>query len=174
MLSFSILLSVGNGVPTLLVRLPRLEAQALDGRPLVLPDSAAGRIALVGFGYKRESQDDLNSWLVPFQKEYPSSKGFRAYEVPMMGPRIPGLLRGVINRAMRNAIAQESRRSVAPFYGDIDAYSKRLGVTDRSRVQMFLLDGSGVVRWHASGRADSAGLAGLRLEVAELAAGRGE
>jgi hypothetical protein len=55
-----------------------LEAQALDGRPLVLPDSAAGSIALVGFGYQRQSQDDLNSWLVPFRKESPSSRGFRA------------------------------------------------------------------------------------------------
>jgi hypothetical protein len=39
---------------------------------------------------------------------------------------------------------------------------------------MFLIDGSGVVRWHATGRADSTGLAGLRLEVAKLAAGGGE
>ena len=152
-------------------RLPRLEAGTLDGRRLVLPDSAGGNIALLGFGYRRESQDDLNSWLVSSRQEYPLAKGFRAYEIPMMGRRIPGLLRGVIKRAMRNATAKESRRWVAPYYGDTDDYSRRLGVTDRSRVQMFLLDGSGVVRWHASGRADSAGLAGLRLEVAELAAG---
>jgi hypothetical protein len=155
-------------------RLPRLEAGTLDGHRLVLPDSAAGNTTLVGFGYKRESQDDLNSWLVPFRQEFPLAEGFRAYEVPMMGTRIPGLLRGVINRAMRNAIARENRRWVAPFYGDIDDYSRRLGVTDRSRVQMFLLDGSGVVRWHAAGRADSTGLEMLRLEVAKLAAGGGE
>ena len=166
----SILLAVGNAVTIMWERVPRLEATALDGRMLVLPDSAAGNIALVGFGYKRESQDDLTSWLVPFRQEYQLAKGFRAYEIPMMGRRIPGLLRGVINMAMRNAIPKESRRWVAPFYGDVDGYSKRLGVDDRSRVQMFLLDGSGVVRWHASGRADSTGLAGLRLEVARLIA----
>lgn len=124
-------------------RLPRLEVGALDGRRLVLPDSAGGSIALLGFGYKRESQDDLNSWLVPFRQEYPLAKGFRAYEIPMMGRRIPGLLRGVINMAIRNATAKENRRSVAPFYGDVDGYSKRLAVTDRSHVQVFLLDGSG-------------------------------
>ena len=152
-------------------RLPRLEAGTLGGQRLVLPDSAGGNIALLGFAYKRESQNDLNSWLVPFRQEYPSAKGFRACEIPMMGRKIPGLLRGVINMAMRNATAKENRRWVVPFYGDIDDYSKRLSVTDRSRVQMLLLDGSGVVRWHASGRADSTGLAGLRLEVAKLAAG---
>jgi hypothetical protein len=156
------------------VKLPRLEATALDGSRLVLPDSTAGNITLVGFGYQRKSQDDLNSWLVPFRQEYTAADGFHAYEVPMMGTRIPGLLRGVINRAMRNAIAEPNRRWVAPYYGDIDGYSRRLGVDDRSRVQMFLLDGSGLVRWHASGRADSTGLAGLRLEVAKLAAGGGE
>jgi|GEM_PF-1964716 len=144
------------------------------GSRLVLPDSAGGNITLVGFAYKRESQDDLSSWLLPFLQRFEPAGGFRAYEIPMMGPRIPGLLRGVINRAMRNAIPEPDRRWVAPFYGDIDAYSKRLGVSDRSRVQMFLLDGSGVIRWHASGAADSTRLAGLMRAAAELAAGGGE
>jgi hypothetical protein len=151
-------------------KLPRLEAGTLDGRRLVLPDSAGGNIALIGFAYKREAQDDLDSWLVPFRQEYPSAEGFLAYEVPMMGPRIPGLLRGVINRAMRNAIARANRRWVAPFYGDIDAYSKRLGVSDRSQVQMFLLDRNGLVRWYAAGPADGSAFEELRLEVAKLAA----
>lgn len=169
-LALLVLAALADATTTIGARLPRLEAGALDGSRLVLPDSAAGNTTLVGFGYKRESQDNLNSWLVPFLQEFRLAEGFRAYEVPMMGRRIPGLLRGVINRAMRNVIAKEHRRWVAPFYGDIDAYSKRLGVEDRSQVQMFLLDGSGVIRWHAAGRADSAGLAGLRLEVAKLAA----
>jgi hypothetical protein len=173
-MSFFILLAVANAVPILWVRLPRLETPALDGSRLVLPDSTAANITLVGFGYQRQSQDDINSWLEPFRKEYTPADGFRACEVPMMGPSIPGLLRGVINAAMRNATPLEQRRWVAPFYGDIDDYSRRLGVTDRSRVQIFLLDGSGIIRWHASGRADSLGLAGLRLEVAKLAAGGGE
>ena len=160
--------------PVIGERLPRLEAGALDGSRPVLPDSAVGNIALLGFGYKRESQDDLNSWLVPFRQEYASAEGFRAYEVPMMGTRIRGVLRGVINGGMRRAIPRESWRWVAPFYGNIDEYSKRLGVSDRSRVQMFLLDGSGVIRWHATGRADSTRLAGLMRAVAELAAGGGE
>jgi hypothetical protein len=171
LLASYILLAMGSAVQKMWVRLPRLEATALDGRILVLPDSAAGDIALVGFGYQRESQDDLNSWLQPFRQEYMPADGFRAYEVPMMGSRIPGVLRGIINAGMRKATTNEARRSVAPFYGDVDGYSKRLGVDDRSRVQMFLLDGSGLVRWHASGRADSTGLAGMRLEVAKLAAG---
>jgi hypothetical protein len=169
-----VLLALVGAEPVMWVELPRLEATALDGRRLVLPDSAAGKITLVGFGYQRESQDDLDSWLHPFRMEYLPAEGFLTCEVPMMGTRIPGLLRGIINRAMRNATAKENRRWVAPFYGGIDGYSKLLGVDDRSRVQMFLLDGSGVVRWHASGRADSVGLAGLRLEVAKIAAGGGE
>jgi hypothetical protein len=151
-------------------KLPRLEAGTLDGRRLVLPDSAGGNIALIGFAYKREAQDDLDSWLVPFRQEYPLANGFRAYEIPMMGRKIPGLLRGIINMAMRNATAKDNRRWVAPYYGDINDYSKRLGVTDRSRVQIFLLDGSGIVRWHAAGPAVGSALEELRVEVAKLAA----
>lgn len=169
-----LLVYVWNSAPLIGVKLPSLEAGALDGSRLVLPDSAEGSVTMVGIGYRRESQDDLNSWLFPFRRQFEPAGGFRAYEVPMMGPRIPGVLRGVINRAMRNAIPEPDRRWVAPFYGDIDAYSKRLGVSDRSRVQMFLLDGSGVIRWHAAGPADSTRLAGLMRAAAELVAGGGE
>ncbi len=169
-----VLLTVGTATPVPGVRLPRLEATALDGRRLVLPDSAGGNIALLGFGYKRESQNDLDSWLEPFRREYMPADGFLACEVPMMGTRIPGVLRGVINGGMRRTTQRENWRWVAPFYGNIDEYSKRLGVSDRTRVQMFLLDGSGVIRWHAAGTADSSRLAGLMRAVAELAAGGGE
>lgn len=165
-----VLTALANAAPTIGARLPRLEAGALDGRRLVLPDSAGGNITLLGFGYERESQDDLNSWLVPFRQDYPSADGFRAYEIPMMGRRIPGLLRGFINRAMRNAITDPNRRWVAPFYGDIDDYSRRLGVTDRGRVHVFLLDRTGRVRWYAAGPAAGNALAELKLEVEKLAA----
>jgi hypothetical protein len=169
-----VLLTAAAAAPIMWVKLPRLEATALDGSRLVLPDSTAANITLVGFGYQRQSQDDINSWLEPFRREYMPAEGFRACEVPMMGPNVPGLLRGIINGAMRRATPTERWRWVAPFYGDIDDYSMRLGATDRSRVHVFLLDGSGVVRWQSSGRADSTGLASLRLEVAKLAAGGGE
>ncbi|HTW91114.1 MAG TPA: hypothetical protein VMH22_05340 [bacterium] len=169
-----VLLAMAGAAPITYVKLPRLEATALDGTRLVLPDSVATYMTLVGFGYQRQSQDDIDSWLGPFRQEYTAVNQFRACEVPMMGPSIPGLLRGVINSGMRKATSEENRHWVAPFYGDIDGYSKRLGVEDRSRVYVFLLDGSGVVRWHASGRADSTGLAALRIQVAKLAAGGGE
>jgi hypothetical protein len=168
------LLTAATATSIMWVRMPRLEATALDGSRLVLPDSVAANITLVGFGYQRQSQNDIDSWLNPFRQDYMLAEGFRACEVPMMGPSVPGLLRGIINAAMRRATPAESWRWVAPFYGNIDDYSSRLGVIDRSRVQMFLLDGSGVVRWHGVGRADSTGLAGLRLQVAKLAAGGGE
>jgi len=169
-----LLLAMAGASPMIWVRLPRLAAPALDGTQLVLPDSVSGNITLVGFAYRRESQADLGSWLDPFRREFLPADGFRACEVPMMGSRIPGVLRGVINSAMRKATPLEAQRWVAPFYGDIDGYSRRLGISDRGRVQMFLLDGSGIVRWHAAGRADSTGLAGMRFEVARLAAGGGE
>jgi hypothetical protein len=167
-------MTVAGAVPSVGVKLPRLETTALDGKKLVLPDSVAGSITLVGFAFQREAQNDLDSWLEPFRGEYMPADGFLACEVPMMGTRIPGLLRGIINGAMRNATPVAERRWVAPFYGNIDDYSKRLGVTDRSRVQMFLLDGSGVIRWHAAGPAESTRLAGLMRAVAGLAAGGGE
>ena len=151
-----------------MMRLPELKVGALDGTKTVLPDSAFGYITLVTFGFQRESQDDLNTWLFPFAKEFSDSARYNYYEVPMMGTRIPGILRAVINRGMRRGIPKDKHRKVLPYYGDINSYAKKLEMIDRTQVHVFLLDQKGLIRWRAQGRATDEGLKQLRKIAQEL------
>jgi hypothetical protein len=149
-------------------RLPRIEARTLDGRLVVLPDSALGRTTLVGFAYRRELADDLSRWSTEFARRHADTSTFHGYEVPMMGSRIPGIVRGIINSSMRRTVPRERHRWYAPFYGDAGQYAAAMGVADRSVVHVALLDRNGLVRWRFKGEPTDAALADLAAAVAEL------
>jgi hypothetical protein len=153
---------------SLATRLPRFEARTLDGRLLVLPDSAAGRTTMVGFTYRRELGEELSKWLTEFARKFPDSVGFLGYEIPMMGRRIPGVLRGVISSGMKRAIPPERHRWYAPFYGDAEQYAAAFGMNDRSTVHVALLDREGLVRWRFNGKPTEAAFAGLESAVAKI------
>ncbi|MFO7651293.1 MAG: hypothetical protein R6X13_08165 [bacterium] len=133
-------------------RFPRLEAAALDRSVVVLPDSAAGRVTLVGFGFKMELQNDLTKWLLQYAEEFENDSGFAAYEVPMMGnSAVVRTLRPTIERGMRRAIPRHQHRYVMPVFADYRQYSSRLGIRDFGVVHMFLLDRAGRIRWRGTG-----------------------
>jgi hypothetical protein len=149
--------------------LPELKDRALDGEMVTLPNDARGYVTLVAFGFKRESQYDIDDWLAAAPREFEDPRRFRTYEIPMMGNGLVKLLRGSINGGMRSATPVARRRFVVPFYGDINAYARRLGMSDRGAVYILLLDKQGIVRWWAKGkvtREKSAELAARALELA--------
>ena len=152
------------------VRLPELRDKALDGIMVVLPDFAEGHVALVGLGFRRESQEPLESWMKPFVREFPDSMGYRHYEVPMMGRGLVKLFGGMINRGMRVGTPQTEHRFVVPFYGDTRKYARMLKLdTEDEHVFLFLLDREGTIRWFGEGWADDDGLASLFGKARELA-----
>ena len=153
------------------MRLPGLEDKALDGAVVRLPDDARGYVGVVAFAFKRESQADIDDWLASVSEEIADARRFRLYEVPMMGGGLVKLLRGTINNGMKGAVPAARRRFVVPFYGDINSYSRKLGMDDRSVVYVLLLDKQGVIRWSASGVVTgkkSAELTALARELAGL------
>ena len=149
-------------------RLPEIKVGALDGSKIILPDSAFGYITLIAFGFQRDSQDDMNTWIIPFAKEFNDSTIYNYYEIPMMGTRIPNILRGFINRGMKRGIAKDKHRKVLPYYGNIDKYAKELAMNDRTQVHIFLLDIEGMIRWQTQGPATEETMNELKTTVQEL------
>jgi hypothetical protein len=147
-------------------RLPELQDRALDGSVVKLPDSAQGFVTLVGFGFRRESQEPLETWMKPFVREFKDPQKFRHYEVPMMGRGLVRLVRGMINRGMKQGTPVTEHRFVVPFYGDIKSFARELDMdTKREHVFVYLLDREGTIRWQGQGAAQDSDLLVL-LEAA--------
>lgn len=134
------------------MKLPELKDKALDGAITSLPGDVRGYVTAIAFAFKRESQAEIDEWLAAVGEELSDARQFRMYEVPMMGGGLVKLLRGTINNGMKGATPPARRRFIIPFYGDIDAYARKLGMEDRGVVYVLLLDKGGVIRWSAAGR----------------------
>ncbi|MFO7651832.1 MAG: hypothetical protein R6X13_10900 [bacterium] len=150
-------------------KLPELKDKALDGAVTSLPADVTGYVTVVAFAFKRESQADIDEWLAMAPEEFKDARRFRMYEVPMMGGGLVKLLRGTINNGMKGATPPARRRFIVPFYGDINAYARKLGMDDRGIVYVLLLDRQGVIRWSASGKATEKKSAELGARARELA-----
>ena len=132
------------------VRFPRLVAETLTGRTLVIPDSLDRRIALVVLAFRRHAQPAVDSWLVPIARRYSDDPGFCWYELPMLGGGWRTVA-GFIESGMRSGIDPANHDRVATYYGDSRRFRDILRIDDHDTAHAFLLDETGVVIWSESG-----------------------
>jgi hypothetical protein len=131
-------------------RLPQLKGQFLTGREAVLPDAAAGRVALLALGFTYESRYAVEEWIRHFRKDFGENREVTFYEIPMIG----GLARmgkWFIDSGMRKGTAKADQENVITVYGGVDAWKQRVGFSDPNAAYLILIDKSGVIRWHHSG-----------------------
>jgi hypothetical protein len=133
-------------------RLPRIELRPLSGPRVVLPDSNLGHGTIAVFAFRRQDQSEVDTWLqYLWQAE---AVGCRFYEVPMLGPKIPGLLQRVIVAGMQGSLPRTLRPHVAPYFGDVDGYAQALRVEDRNTILLVVVGPDGGVILHVPGAAD--------------------
>jgi len=136
------------------IKFPTLSAGSLAGDTVTIPDSVKGRVALIVMSFKRDSQNQNDSWLGPFEKEFGQKQGFFFYEIPMIRRRFV-FMAPLIDSGMRAAIPNEKHKNVVTFYGDVEPYQQALKIQDIYLGYAFLLDRQGVIRWQGQGMAKS-------------------
>jgi hypothetical protein len=150
--------SAASAVPPLAVGdpLPELRGSFLTEREAVLPGAAAGRVALLLFGFTYDSRFAVEPWANKFHLEYRENSRVTYFEVPMISG-INVLGKWFINRGMRSGTPQEAQENVITVYGGVDPWKVRLGFSDPKAAYLVLLDQNGRVAWaHNGGFTDEA------------------
>jgi len=152
-------------------RLPRLEGEFLTGRPGVLPDAAAGRVALVALGFSYASRVPVEAWAGWFKEAYAGRQGVTLFEVPMIGGA-GRMAKFFIDRGMRKGTPKELHENVITVYGGTGPWKQRLAVVDDRVAHLVLLDAAGTVRWMHAGPFDAARAAEAGQAIDALLAAR--
>jgi hypothetical protein len=152
-------------------RMPDLKGEFLTGRPAVLPDAAAGRVALLALGFTYDSRFAVEAWVGRFRKDFGDRPQATFYEVPMIGG-MAQLGKWFIDGGMRRGTPQKDRENVITVYGGTDPWKQRLGFQSPNAAYLILIDQRGVVRWRLSGAFDEQAYAALSLQVNALLAER--
>src|SRR4051812_18635331 len=66
-------------------RLPELRGEFLSGRPAVLPDAAAGKVALLLLGFSYDSRFAVEAWGKKFRAQFETDPRVTFYEIPVIG-----------------------------------------------------------------------------------------
>jgi hypothetical protein len=132
-------------------RFPAAEGETLDGTPFAVPRDLIGTrtIALVGFGL--EQRTEFESWVPTLRRLTAEHPGLTARAFVAVGAGL-AMMRGIVVNGIKAAVPDPATRAeVILLFTDVAAFCDALGIVDRTRAYVLLIDADGGVRWHGGG-----------------------
>jgi hypothetical protein len=148
-------------------RLPKLSGEFLTGRAAVLPQAAAGRVALVLLGFTYNSRFSVEPWAQRFRAQFRPDPRVTFYEVPMIGGW-GRVAKWWIEGGMRRGTPKEDYEHVITVYKETNSWKKFVGFGDPDAAYLILLDRTGKVAWLYRGGFDDTAFQTLCTKVSEL------
>ena len=96
--------SMAQGVP----QMPKIEGESLAGQKVVLPDAAAGKVAVFIFGFTKASKVPTSAWASKVLAEFGARPDFELYQLPVLED-VPRFVRGMAISGIKKGV-QENRR----------------------------------------------------------------
>jgi len=127
---------------------PPLKGHLLTGREAVLPQAAAGKVALLAIGFTYKSRFPVEAWAHWYQTTIGPTTDVTFFEVPMIGG-LATLGRWFIDNGMRRGTPEALHDHVLTVYGGTGEWKKRLLYSSEHEDDAYLIvvDREGVVRW---------------------------
>jgi hypothetical protein len=148
-------------------RLPKLSGEFLTGQAAVLPQAAAGRVALLLLGFTYESRFSVEPWAQRFRAQFRSDPRVTFYELPMIGGW-GRLAKWWIDGGMRRGTPKEDYEHVITVYKDTNSWKQLVGFGDPDAAYVILLDRTSKVAWLYRGAFDETAFQTLCNKVSEL------
>jgi hypothetical protein len=146
---------------------PRLQEENLNGQQVVLPDAAAGKVAVLIFGFTRSSQTSTSSWAKRVQADYGKTASIAWYQLPVL-EEAPRLIRGMIVSGMKKGVVADIHANFVPVMHDEAELKKLVGYKEADDAYIVVLDRSAKVAWQTHAASADAGYSELQAKVAAL------
>lgn len=160
-----------NGAIAIGYRLPELRGEYLTGRNAVLPEDAAGRMALLMLGFTYDSRFQVEAWAKRFRQDFGTEPRVTFFEIPVIGG-LAKLGKWFIDGGMRSGTPPGDRENVITVYSGSEVWKRRVGFQDPKNTYLILIDGGGKVIWNYAGSLDEAPYGALSSEVSRLLAAK--
>jgi hypothetical protein len=116
--------------------------ESLEGNAVVIPQDFAGQETLLLFGYKQDSQFDIDRWLIGLDM---TQTKVAAYEIPTIQGMLPRMFSGFIDGGMRKGIPKQLWKGVVTVYADGDKIQRFTGNLNPNNARVMLLDKAGSI-----------------------------
>lgn len=139
---------------------PDMEAETVEDKKIILPQSTKGKYTLLGLAYSKKSEEDLNSWFQPvFEKFIQKTSGLLAgfsYDVNVyFVPMFTGINAAATGTAKRKAIKNIDPQLLpyVLFYkGELKSYKESLEFDKKDVPYFYVLDPTGKIVYATMGK----------------------
>ena len=146
---------------------PRLQEENLAGQQVVLPDAAAGKIAVLVLGFSHASGTPTGAWAKRATEEFGKNPGFVLYQLAVIEDA-PRLVRGMITSGMKKGVPDSQRATFIPVVHDEAALKALVGYKAEDDAYIVVLDRGGKVVYQTHAATVDPGYAELRAKLAGL------
>ena len=156
----AVLLSLAASAQVTGKMFPDMEAETVEDKKVLLPQSTKGKYTLLGLAYSKKSEDELNSWFQPvFEKFIQKTTGLLAgfsYDVNVYFiPMFTGINAAATGTAKRKAIKNIDPQLLpyVLFYkGELKTYKESLEFDKKDVPYFFVLDPTGKIVYATMGK----------------------
>ena len=109
--------SLAQGFP----QMPKTEGESLTGHKVVLPDAAAGKVAVLIFGFAQSSKGQTSPWAERLESAFSAHTEFQLYQLPVLEDA-PRILRNMVTSGIRKGVPENKRDRFVPVLQGRDRF----------------------------------------------------
>ena len=102
--------SLGQDVP----KLPKIAGESLAGQQVVLPDDAAGKVAVLVFGFTKASKGPTSAWANKLLADFGTQPELLLFQLPVL-EGVPRLIRGMVISGIKKGVPENKRDHFVPI-----------------------------------------------------------
>ena len=137
-------------------RMPAIEGESFAGQHVVLPDAAAGKVAVLVFGFTKASKSPTTAWANKLLADFGTHSEFVLYQLPVLED-VPRFVRGMVISGIKKGVPEDKRDHFVPILQK-EAELKTLvhyNQADDAYVVVLSRSGNTFALSHASGPVDT-------------------
>jgi len=145
-------------------RFPTVSGESLAGHKIVLPDAAAGKVAVLIFGFTKASKAPTSAWADKLQADFGTRPEFELYQLPVLED-VPRLFRGMVISGIRKGVPEAKRERFVPILQAEAELKKFVHYSEADDAYVVVLDRTGNILEQSHGSADVTNYSRLRTQI---------
>ena len=97
-----------------IARMPTIEGESFAGQRVVLPDAAAGKVAVLVLGFTKASKGPTSAWANKLLADFGTRREFVLYQLPVLED-VPRFVRGMVIGSIKKGVPEDRRDHFVPI-----------------------------------------------------------
>jgi hypothetical protein len=154
---------VAQSVP----QMPKIQGESLAGNTVVLPDAAAGKVAVLIFGFTKASKVPTSAWADKLQAYLGTRPDVELYQLPVLED-VPRLFRSMVISGIRKGVPENKRDHFVPvLQGEADL-KKLVGYREKDDAYLIILGRAGNIVQQIHGAPNDVSIAQVKSTIESL------